>query len=86
MEHKNAKENLTEFQAAVVETYRQRLAETLPEAKILDAFATDGIIEVRLNDASIRDYSSLSRVAELSIEVGDKFNVTLLPHNVPHEN
>ena len=86
MPHKNMKEPLTESQAAVVEAYRRKLAKKLPEVEILDAFATDGIIEVRLNDASMRDYSTLSCVAELSIEVGDKFNVTLLPHNIPHEN
>jgi hypothetical protein len=52
----------------------------------LDAFATNGIIHARLNDASIRDYSTLSRVADLSVEVEDQFNVTLLPHTVLHEN
>ncbi len=85
-EHKNTPENLTELQAAVVEAYRQQLAANLPGVEILEAFATDGIIEVKLNDASMRDYSTVSCVVNLSIEVGDKFNVTLLPHNIPHEN
>jgi hypothetical protein len=78
--------NLTELQATVVEVYHQRLSETLPDVEILDAYATDGIIHVRLNDASMKDYSTLSGIAKLSIEVGDQFNVPLLPHTVPHEN
>ncbi len=48
MSPKNRKKNLTELQAAAVEAYRQRLAETVPEVEILNAFATDGIIEVKL--------------------------------------
>ena len=83
---KNAKENLTKLQATAVEAYRQRLAETVPEVEILDAFATDGIIEVKLNDASARKAATGKRVVKLSIEVEDQFNVTLLPYVVPHEN
>ena len=86
MPHKNPTENLTELQAAAVEAYRQRLAENLPEVEILDIIATDGIIEVRLNDVVMRDYSTLHCATGLSIEVEDKFNMTLLPHTVPHEN
>ena len=86
MPHKNTKEDLTESQAAVVEAYRRKLAKKLPDVEILDAFATDGIIEVKLNDASMRDYSTVSCVVNPAIEVGDQFNVTLLPHNIPHEN
>ncbi len=85
-EHKHTKENLTEFQAAVVEVYRQQLAKNLPDVEILDAFATDGIIEVKLNDASMRDYATSKRVVKLSIKVEDRFNVSLLPFVVPHEN
>ena len=83
---KNAKEDLTELQADAVEAYRQRLAENLPDVEILDAFATDGIIEVKLNDASARNFATGKRVVKLSIEVEDRFNVTLLPYVVPHEN
>ena len=82
----NTNENLTELQAAVVKAYRQQLAKNLPDVEILDVFATDGIIEVKLNDASIRDYSTLRCVTELAIEVEDRFNVTLLPCTVPMEN
>ncbi len=78
--------NLTELQTAVVEAYRQQLATHLPSVEILDAFATDRIIEVKLNDASMQDYSTMSCVAKLSIEVEDRFNVTLLPCTVPMEN
>jgi len=83
---KNTKENLTKVQAAAIEAYRQRLAETMPEVEILDAFATDGIIEVRLNDASARNSATGKRVVKLSVEVEDQFNVTLLPYVIPHEN
>ena len=83
---KNAKKNLTELQAIAVEVYRQRLAETVPEVEILDAFATEGIIEVKLNDASARKRSTGKHVVKLSVEVEDQFNVTLLPYVVPHEN
>lgn len=86
MSPKNTKENLTELQATVVEVYRQRLAETVPEVEILDAFATDGIIEVKLNDASARKRATGKHVVKLSVEVEDQFNVTLLPYVVPHEN
>ncbi len=82
----NTEKNLTELQANAVEAYRQRLAETVPEVEILDAFATDGIIEVKLNDASARKSATGKRVVKLSIEVEDQFNVTLLPYVVPHEN
>ena len=85
MQHKNTKENLTELQSAVVEAYRQQLAANLPEIEILDVFATDGIIEVRLNDVVMRDYSTLNHTTELAIQVEEQFNVTLLPHVVPHE-
>ena len=54
MSLKNRKKRLTGIQATAVEVYRQRLDETVPEVEILDAFATDGIIEVKLNDASAR--------------------------------
>ena len=86
MQHKNTKENLTEFQSAVVEAYRQQLVKHLPGVEILDAFATDGIIQVRLNDAAMRDFATGKRVVRLAIKVEDKFNVTLLPHVIPHEN
>ena len=85
MQHKNTKENLTELQSAVVEAYRQQLAANLPEAEILDVLATDSIIEVRLNDVIMRDYSTLNRTTELAIKVEEQFNVTLLPYVVPHE-
>jgi cobalamin biosynthesis Co2+ chelatase CbiK len=80
------KEDLTELQSTVVEAYCQKLAESLPDVEILDAFATNGIVQVKLSDASMQDYSTVSRVVELSIEISDRFNVSLLPHNVPHEN
>lgn len=86
MPSENTKKNLTELQATAVEAYRQRLSETMPEVEILDAFATDGIIEVRLNDASARNFATGKRVVKLSVEVEDQFNVTLLPYVVPHEN
>lgn len=86
MSLKNMKENLTELQATAVEVYRQRLAETVPEVEILDAFVTDGIIEIKLNDASARNSVTGKRVVKLSVEVEDQFNVTLLPYVVPHEN
>ncbi len=87
MSLKNTKENLTELQATAVEAYRQRLAETVPEVEILlDAFATDGIIEVKLNDASARNRATGKYVVKLSVEVEDLFNVTLLPYVVPHES
>ena len=86
MFHESTKKNLTELQATAVEAYRQRLAETVPEVKILDAFATDGIIEVKLNDASVRNRATGKHVVKLVVEVEDKFNVTLLPYVVPHEN
>ena len=86
MSLKNAEKNLTKVQATAVEAYRQRLAETVPEVEILDAFATDGIIEVKLNDASARKSTTGKRVVKLSVEVEDQFNVTLLPYVVPHEN
>ena len=82
----NTEKNLTELQATAVEVYRQRLAETVPETEILDAFATDGIIEVKLNDASARQRATGKHVVKLSVEVEDQFNVTLLPYVVPHEN
>ncbi|MCE2394942.1 hypothetical protein J4G02_10190 [Candidatus Poribacteria bacterium] len=86
MSLKNTKKNLTELQATAVEVYRQRLAETVPEVEILDAFATDGIIEVKLNDVSARKRATGKHVVKLSVEVEDQFNVTLLPYVVPHEN
>ena len=82
----STEKNLTELQATAVEVYRQRLAETVPEVEILDAFATDGIIEVKLNDASARNRATGKYVVKLSVEVEDQFNVTLLPYVVPHEN
>jgi hypothetical protein len=82
----STEKNLTELQATAVEAYRQRLAETVPEVEILDAFATDGIIEVKLNDASARNRATGKYVVKLSVEVEDQFNVTLLPYVVPHEN
>ena len=81
---KNTKKNFTELQATAVEAYR--LAETVPEVEILDAFATAGIIEVKLNDASARKRATGKHVVKLSVEVEDQFNVTLLPYVVPHEN
>ena len=86
MSLKNAEKNLTELQADADEAYRQRLAEAVPEVEILDAFATDGIIEVKLNDASVRKSTTGKHVVKLSVEVEDQFNVTLLPYVVPHEN
>ena len=86
MPSENTKENLTELQANAVEAYRQRLAEVVPEVEILDAFAMDGIIEVKLNDASARKRATGKHVVKLSIEVEDQFNVTLLPYVVSHEN
>ena len=86
MHEQKTRANLTALQSAVVEAYRQQLAKNLPGVEILNAFATDGIIQVRLNDASMRDYSTVSRVVKLSIKVSDQFNVTLLPHVIPHEN
>ena len=64
----------------------QRLAEAVPEVEILDALGTDGIIEVKLNDASAQKSTTGRRVVKLSVEVEDQFNVTLLPYVVPHEN
>ena len=86
MPSRNTKENLTELQTTAVEAYRQRLVEIVPEVEILDAFATDGIIEVKLNDASARNRATGKYVVKLSVEVEDLFNVTLLPYVVPHEN
>lgn len=86
MSLKNTKKNLTKLQATAVEVYRQRLAKVVPEVEILDAFATDGIIEVKLNDASARKRATGKHVVKLSVEVEDQFNVTLLPYVVPHEN
>jgi hypothetical protein len=86
MPPKSMRENLTDLQITAVEAYRQRLAETVPEVEILDAFATDGIIEVKLNDASARNRATGKYVVKLSLEVEDPFNVTLLPYVVPHEN
>jgi hypothetical protein len=86
MSLKNTKKNLTGLQAIAVEAYRQRLAEIVPEVEILDAFATDGIIEVKLNDASARNRATGKYVVKLSVEVEDLFNVTLLPYVVPHES
>ena len=45
----------------------------------------DGTVDMRLNDASVRDYVTIDRTTRLAIEVGDKFNVTLLPRTIPHE-
>jgi len=86
MPSENGEKNLTKLQATAVEAYRQRLSETVPEVEILDAFATDGIIEVKLNDASARNRATGKRVVKPSVEVEDQFNVTLLPYVVPHEN
>ena len=85
MQHKDTKENLTELQSAVVEAYRQQLAANLPDVEILDVFAADGIIEVRLNDVIMRDYATLNLTTELAIKVEEQFNVILLPYVVPHE-
>lgn len=85
MQHENNKENLTELQSAVVESYRRQLAAHLPGVEILDVFATDGIIKVRVNDVVMRDYLTLNRTTELAIKVEEQFNVTLLPYVVPHE-
>jgi hypothetical protein len=82
MQQKNAEKKLTELQSTVVETYRQKLSENLPDVEILNVAATDGIIQVKLNDASMRDLATSDRVVELSIEVEDRFNVTLLPCTV----
>jgi hypothetical protein len=45
----------------------------------------DGTVDIRLNEASVRDYATINRTTELAIEVEDKFDVTLLPRTVPHE-
>ncbi|MBC8461749.1 MAG: hypothetical protein H8D67_27575 [Deltaproteobacteria bacterium] len=85
MQQEHTKNHLTELQSAAVEVYREQLAENFPEIEILDAFATDGIIEVRLNYSAIRDYQTLNRTTQLAIEVEELFGVTLLPYIVPHE-
>ena len=85
MPSRNTKENLTELQTTAVEAYRQRLAEIVPEVEILDAFATQHIVEVILND-SIRDFATAQQITKLWFEVEDLFNVRLMPYVVPHEN
>ena len=85
MPSRNTKENLTELQTTAVEAYRQRLAEIVPEVEILDAFATQHIVEVILND-SIRDFATAQQITKLWFEVEDLFNVRLMPYAVPHEN
>ena len=85
MPPRNTKENLTGLQATAVEAFRRRLAKNLPEVKILDAFATQHIVEVILND-SIRDFATAQQIMKLSFEVEDLFNVRLMPYAVPHEN
>jgi hypothetical protein len=80
------REYLTELQSTVIETYRQKLAENLPDVEILDVCASDGIVEVRLNDVVIRDYSTLNRTTELAVDIEEQFNVTLLPYVTRHEN
>jgi len=85
MQRDNNKNNLTELQHSAVETYRGQLAENFPDIEILDVFVTDGIVEVRLNYAVIRDYQTLNRTTQLAIEVEEQFGVTLLPYIVPHE-
>jgi cobalamin biosynthesis Co2+ chelatase CbiK len=85
MSLKNTKKNLTGLQAIAVEAYRQRLAEIVPEVEILDAFATQHIVEVILND-SIRDFATAQQITKLWFEVEDLFNVRLMPYVIPHEN
>ena len=82
---KNYIEGLTAPQLAAIEEYRKRLSEEFPDIKILEARAVDGTINIRLNDASVRDYVTINCTTELAIEVEDKFNVTLLPCTIPHE-
>lgn len=82
---KNYIEGLTAPQLATIEEYRKRLSEEFPDIEILEARAVDGTINIRLNDASVRDYATINRTTELAIEVEDKFNVTLLPCTIPHE-
>jgi hypothetical protein len=79
------KNNLTELQSAAVEAYREQLVKNFPEIEILDAFVTDGLIEVRLNYAALRNYQTLNRTTQLAIEIEERFRVTLLPYIVPHE-
>ena len=86
MSLKNTVKNLTELQATALEAFRQRLAENLPEVKILDAFAIQHIVEVRLNNDPARDFAAAQQIMKLSFQVEDQFNVTLLPCVVPHEN
>ena len=85
MQLNNANKNLTELQSSAVEAYREQLAENFRNIEILDAFVTDGIVEVRLNYEAVRDYQTLSRTTQLAIEVEEQFGVTLLPYIVPHE-
>ncbi len=59
MSEEKTKMNLTGFQKTVVEAYRQQLANHLPDVEILDAYATDGIIQVKVSDNSMRDYSTV---------------------------
>jgi len=85
MQRDNTKNNLTELQSSAVEAYREQLAENFSDIEILDVFVTDGIVEVRLNYAVIRDYQTLNRTTQLAIELEEQFGVTLLPYIVPHE-
>jgi hypothetical protein len=85
MRQKNTKKNLTEIQSAAVEAYREQLVKNFPEIEILDAFMTDGLIEVRLNYAALQNYQTLNRTTQLAIEIEEQFGVTLLPYIVPHE-
>jgi len=81
---KNYIEGLTALQLTAIEEYRKRLAEEFPDIEILEVRAVDGTVDMRLNDASVRDYATINRTTGLAIEVGDKFDVTLLPRTVPH--
>jgi hypothetical protein len=75
---------LTELQSAAVEAYRKRLAENFSDVEILGVSVTDEIVEIRLNYASVKDYSTLDRTTEFAIDIGDGFGVTLLLYVVPH--
>ena len=77
-------EGLTALQLATIEEYRKRLAEEFPDIEILEVRAVDGAVDIRLNDASVRDYATIDRTTGLAIEVEDRFDVTLLPRTVPH--
>lgn len=86
MSLKNTKTDLTKLQAGAVEAFRRRLAEHLPEVKILGASAIQHIIKVQLNKDPKRDFATLQQIMKLSFEVEDMFNVILMPYDRPHDD